>query len=319
MKAVVYRHAGEPEVLEFIMVPDPVPSDDELLIRVKAISIEGGELASRRQITPEAPFAILGNAAAGEIIGMGCNVKGFQIGQKVATFGFSGSYAELRAVRATESWIIPDELDYKIAAAIPCGLGTAALALHLAELRTNNIVLVQGATGGVGSAIVQLASNAGAQVIGTGTNLTTLAQLKPFGLTHALVADRIPIKEQVINLIGGKGVDICIDLIGGAALSEGIASLAPNGRLIIVGIKGAGKDIIDAAVVLNNRLTIRGCFLGMIMSDPDIYKMIAKLFDSVVRGEIHVPIDQVFPLEQAVTAHRRAEKRGRIGRVIMIP
>jgi len=319
MKAVIYREPGGPEVLEYIDLPDPAPGAGEILIRVKAISIEGGELATRRLRAPEPSFPVLGNAAAGEVVSLGSGVSGFRVGQKVATFGFSGSYAELRAVAAATSWVVPDGLDMRTAAVIPCGPGTAALALHLAGLRAGETVLVQGATGGVGSAVVQLAARAGAQVIGTGTNAATLDLLRPLGLTHPIVAGDAPVGERVRQILDGRGADVCIDMVGGPALASGLEALEAGGRGVIVGIKGSGVDTVDGALLLSQRLTVRGCFLGIVIAEPMVHELIATLFQSAVRGEIDVPLDQIFSLSQAAEAHARAEQRGNIGRVIMEP
>src|SRR5271156_2540761 len=134
MKAAIYTQPGDPSVLHLAEVPDPVLANKELLIRIEAVSIEGGELVGRKNFTQNGTD-VLGYTAAGEILKVGSTVEGFAVGQKVTTFNFKGSHAELRAVPAATSWIIPDGLDVRVAAAVPCGPGTAAIALQLSGLK----------------------------------------------------------------------------------------------------------------------------------------------------------------------------------------
>ena len=318
MKAAVYTQLGDPSVLHLAEVPDPVPADNELLIRVEAISIEGGDLIWRKTVLQTAPD-ILGYAAAGEILKVGSAVEGFSVGQKVATFNYKGSHAELRAVPAATSFIIPDGLDVKVAAAIPVGPGTSVFALHLGGLKKGETVLITGAAGGVGLGTVQLAAKAGARVIGTGTSRESLERLREYGLTDAIVIGDRPASEQIRDLLGGNEVDLLIDNVGGTALVDGLAVLKEGGRAVLVGVFGGLSQPIDAGQLLFHRHTVVGCMLGGVMGDPPVRALIDDLLKQALAGELEVPIDATFPLSEAAAAHRRAEQRGRIGRVIMIP
>lgn len=319
MTAVTYRNPGPPDVLEVANVPDAVAGEGELLIRVEAISIEGGDLVARRELTAGAPPRILGYAASGEIIGLGRGVEGFTPGQKVATFGFSGSHAELRSVPAATSWIIPDGLDVKVAATVPCGPGTAALALQLGELQAGENVLVTGAAGGVGFAAVQLAAKAGAHVIGTGTNRTILDGLREFGLSDAIVTrDGSPLCDQVRSVVGGE-VDLLIDTVGGLALTDGLAALKEGGKAVLIGVFGGREHPIDAGRLIMRRNSFIGCLLGKVMGEPKQRALIGQLLKQAARGDLQIPIDATYRLADAAQAHQRAEQRGRVGRVIMVP
>lgn len=319
MKAAIYEQPGNPSVLHLAEVPDPVAGDDDLLIRVEAISIEGGDLIGRRSSTSSGPSDILGYAAAGEILQVGRSVTGFKVGQKVTGFNFKGSHAELRAVPAATSWLVPDGLDIKVAAAIPSGPGTAAYTLQLGALRSGETVLIQGAAGGVGLAAVQLAARAGARVIGTGTRADTLEELRAYGLSDAIVTTDQPASDQIRALLGGNKVDLLIDNIGGPALVDGLQAVRDGGRDIIVGVFGGRNQPIDAGHLLVHRQTVIGCLLGPVMGEPEVHALIDDLLQQALRGEIKVPIDATFALADAAAAHRRAEERGRIGRVVMVP
>lgn len=319
MKAVVYDELGSPDVLRYEDMADPVPGPGELLVKIEAISIEGGDLLSRRVIPPEDPVIPRGYAASGEVIGLGSDVEGFKIGQKVATFAFKGSHAELRTAPAATCWIVPEGLDMATAATIPCGPGTAALALELGRLQRGQTVLVLGAAGGVGSAAVQLAAAAGARVMGTGTSTETLEQLKPYGLTDAIVVGDKPVPEQVHKLLDGEGVDLLIDNLGGPAFEEALPALKDGGCMVLIGGLSGTNTQLDVSYLRMHRLTAIGCLLGTVMHEPHVRQIIADLLDKAASGELKVPIDSTFPLAEAAAAHTRAEERGKLGRIIMVP
>jgi NADPH2:quinone reductase len=320
VKAAIYHEPGGPDVLRYESVPDPAqPAAGEILIRVEAISIEGGDLLARQRIAPGSPPKSGGYAAAGEVIALGPNVNHFDLGQKVATFAFGGSHAEFRVAPAATSWAIPSGLDVKLAAAVPCGPGTAALALELGGLKPGQTVLIQGAAGGVGVAAVQLARRTKARVLGTGSNSASLERLRDYGLSDAIIAGERSVNDQVRELLGGEGVDLLIDNVGGPALMAGLAAVKDGGRAVLVGVLGGMDYSIDAFHLLGHRQTVTGCFLGPMMAEPFVHQMIGSLLEQVARGELTVPIDAVYPLSEASAAHARAEQRGRLGRVVMIP
>lgn len=318
MKAALYHEAGGPDTLHYEDVADPVPADDELLIRVEAISIEGGDLVGRRDLAP-GKNEVPGYSAAGEIVGMGKDVEGFSLGQKVTTFHWKGSHAQLRAAPARNSFLIPDGLDIGIASTIPVGPGTAAWALHLAKLAPGQTVLVLGAAGGVGLATVQLAAKLGARVIGTGTRPESLERIREYGLNDGIVVGERPASEQIRALLGGNKVDVIIDTIGGDALVDALDVLKDGGNAVLIGVFGGRATKIDAGRLLKHRHTVIGCLLGPEMGDEVPRRLISELFEMAKQGDLRVPIDARFPLSEAASAHRRAEERGRIGRVLMVP
>ncbi|WP_018897824.1 zinc-binding alcohol dehydrogenase family protein [Rhizobium sp. 2MFCol3.1] len=318
MKAAIYHEAGGPDVFRYVDVADPVPADDELLIRVEAISIEGGDLAGRRDLMP-GQDEVPGYAAAGEILHIGKDVDGFVVGQKVTTFHWKGSHAELRAVPARNCFAVPDGLDIGIASTIPVGPGTAAWALHLAKLQPGQTVLVLGAAGGVGLATVQLAAKLGAHVIGTGTRPESLDRVREYGLGHGIVVGQKTASEQIRALLGGNEVDVIIDTIGGDALIDALKVLKDGGNAVLIGVFGGRHTMIDGGSLLAHRHTIIGCLLGPEMGDEIPRRLITELFEMAKKGDLKIPIDASFPLSDAAGAHRRAEERGRIGRVIMKP
>ena len=316
MKAVIYSQPGGPEVLAIGDVSEPVLRPDELLIRVEVISIEGGDLVTRQR-QALAQDEVLGYAAAGEVLEVGSAVQGFRPGEKVVTFAWRGSHAERRVAPAAASFLVPEGLDLQRAAAIPVGPATAAWALKLGRLTAGQTVLITGAAGGVGVAAVQLAAKRGARVIGTGTRPDSLEKLRAYGLNDAIIVGEHDANEQVRALLGGEGVDLLIDNVGGPALVDGLAALKEGGTAVLIGVLGAAKQPIDAVDLLMQRKTVIGCLFGPDMATPEGRATVEEVLQMVKAGDLQVPIDAIYPFAEAAEAHHRAQTRGRIGRVLI--
>jgi NADPH2:quinone reductase len=320
MKAAVYRQSGGPDVLRYEDVPDPVPGSGEVLVAVKAIAIEGGDLMMRDQAPPPGLPHCVGYSAAGEVAAVGPGVRGMAVGQRVATFGPAGSHAELRAVRASHCWAVPEGLDLEKAACIPVAFGTAYEALfEFGKLQPGETILAQGAAGGVSLAGVQLAKKAGARVIGTGSSHRQLDSLRKYGLDEAIDYRGEDVLERVRELTGGRGVSLSLDPVGGARLDTVLRATRENGRVALVGRSSREPNTLNGLLIVLRNLTVRGFMLSKDFHTPRVRAYVTNLIRRVAAGDLEVVIDRVFPLSQAAQAHRYAEQRGRIGRVIMVP
>lgn len=318
MKAAVYDINGEPEVFRYEKVADPKPGPDQVLINVEAISIEGGDLSQRRLNSPPSAKHIVGYAAAGEIIELGKNVQHFSVGQKVVTFDFAGSHAELRAASASTTFAIPEGLDIRSAIAAFIGVSTAALAIHLSGAKKGDNVLVTGATGGVGNATVQLLAHEGIDVFATGRNPETLKELQKFGAEKTVLIGDKPIHQQVTDL-REEGVDILIDTVGMGVLLDGIKAVKDGGKVILIAGRSGESNFIDPVYIVTHQLQLTGCFLGGVMEEPWVKDLIKNGLQSVKEGTVRPPIDRIFKLSEAKEAHTRAEQSGTLGRVLMVP
>lgn len=320
MKAIVYRENGGPDVLRYEDVADLRPAPGEVLVRVAAISIEGGDLLRRRHVRPRPNPRIEGYAASGEVIALGEGVSSFRIGDKVTTYAERGSHAEFRTPRAEHCWLVPEGLAMNEAAVALIGLGTAGAALfELGRLERGQTVLITGATGGVGVGAIQLAHTAGARVIATGSNLASLEGLRRYGLDEPLVVDREPFAQRVKDLTDGRGVDVFLDMVGGNALQSGLDSLVGEGRAVMVGAISTLKGTIAPYSLLAQGQTLFGCILPLLMPRPSVRHLIDEILQRLAVGELTAVIDREYRLSEAQAAHTRAEERGRIGRVVMIP
>jgi NADPH:quinone reductase len=320
MKAAVYYENGPPGVLKYEDVPDAQCYPGGILIRVEAVSVEGGDVLNRAGGALVTTPHIVGYQAAGEIVEVGDGVTDLKVGQKVVTTNAFGSHAELRAVPARVAWVLPKGMDVKEGAVIPVPFGTADDCLfEFGHLKKGETVLIQAGASGVGVAAIQLAKRAGATVLATASSDERLEQLKPLGLDHGINYKRDDVVAAVMK-ITGHGVNVVVDPVG-STLQASIACLAPRGRVSLVG--NAGRDDarsrLDASTLMQGNKSLTGVFLGAEIFSDRVHNNIQRLIDEVARGDLKVIIDKTFPLPQAAAAHAYIESRQAVGRVLLIP
>ena len=320
MKAAVYYENGPPSVLKYEDVPDPKVFPGGVLIRVEAISIEGGDTLNRLGGALMTTPHIVGYQAAGEIIEVGEGVTDLKVGQKVATTNAFGSHAELRVVPARVAWPLPRGMDAKIGSVIPVTFGTADDCLfEFGHLKKGETVLIQAGASGVGVAAIQLAKRAGATVYATASSKERLEKLKPLGLDHGINYRTQDVLQEVMKLTGNRGVDVVVDPVG-STLQTSIACLAPRGRVSLVGQAGRAADnMIDPRPLMAGNKSVTGVFLGAEIAMDRAHNNIQRLIDDVGKGELKIVIDKTFPLREAAAAHAYIESRAAVGRVLLIP
>jgi NADPH2:quinone reductase len=321
MKAAVYYENGGPDVFRYEEVPDPQVHPKGIVIRVEAVSIEGGDTLNRLRGALATTPHIVGYQAAGEIVEVGSEVTGLRVGEKVVTTGAYGSHAELRAVAARAAWPIPDGMDVKTAACVPIPFGTAHECLfEFGRMQKGEVVLVQAGASGVGIAAIQLAARAGASmVLATASSDARLEALKPLGLTHGINYQRDDVVTEVMRLTDKRGADVIVDPVGGTTLQGSILSLAYRGRVSMVGAAGREPMKVDVSTMMGGNRSLSGVFLGAEIATDRVYNNIQRLIEDVAKGELKVIIDRTFKLSEAAEAHRYIESRQAVGRVLLIP
>ncbi|HEX7776683.1 MAG TPA: zinc-binding alcohol dehydrogenase family protein [Parvibaculum sp.] len=320
MKAAVYYENGPPSVLKYEDVADPVCSADGIVIKVEAVSIEGGDTLNRGGGALVTHPHIVGYQAAGTIVEVGANVKHLKPGQKVTTVNAFGSHAELRAVPARNAWVVPANLDVKFAAAIPVPFGTADECLfEYGRLKAGETVLIQAGASAVGLAAIQLAKRAGATVIATASSDERLEKLKALGLDHGINYKTQDLVAEVKRLTNKKGVNLVVDPVGGSTLEKSIGSLAYRGRISLVGEASREPTKIDASSLMGGNQSLTGVFLGAEIFTDRVHDNIQRHVDEVAKGTLKVLIDKTFPLKDAAAAHEYIESRKAVGRVLLIP
>jgi NADPH2:quinone reductase len=318
MKAAVYYENGTPDVLKYEDVPDPECHPKGVVIRVEAVSIEGGDTLNRWRGALTSKPHIVGYQAGGEIVG--AEVTDLKVGQKVTTVFAAGSHAALRAVPARNAWPVPAGFDIKLASAIPVPFGTADDCLfEFGHLKAGETVLVQAGASGVGVAAIQLAKRAGATVLATASSNERLERLKPLGMDHGINYRTDNVVKAVMKLTDRKGVNLVVDPVGGETLQSSILSLAYRGRLSMVGAAGREAMTVDVSSLMAGNRSLTGVFLGAEIGTDRAHNMIQRLVNEAARGEFKVVIDRTFPLSQAAAAHAYIESRQAVGRVLLIP
>ena len=322
MKAAVYYETGPPEVFRYEDVPDPTCASDGVLIDVKAVSIEGGDTLNRLGGDMAARPHIVGYQCAGIIAEAGAQVTDRQPGQRVVCTNLNGSHAERRAVPATVTWVIPDELDLERAACVPIPVGTADDCLfEFGKLQAGESVLIQAGASGVGIGGIQLAKRAGATVLATASSGKKLERLREFGLDHGINYATEDLVARARELTGGAGPNLVVDSVGGDVLSRSIECAAYRGRIINVGSAGRDGTMLDIATLRPANKSLTGVFLGieLFMNAQRVHPMIQGHLESVAKGDLQIVIDRTYPLSNAAAAHAYIESRQSFGRVLLIP
>ena len=319
VKAAVYYETGAPEVLRYEDVPDPVGGPSDVLVAVEAISIEGGDTLNRAGGEMAARPHVVGYQCAGRVRAVGADVVDRTVGQRVVCTMLSGSHAELVAVPAVLTWVLPEDADVTTAACVPIPFGTADDCLfEFGRLTAGETVLIQAGAGGVGLASIQLAKRAGATVLATASSDEKLARLRDFGLDHGINYRDVDFAAAARELTGGRGVDLVVDSVG-STLTGSVAALGYRGRCTLVGQAGRDPHPFDAAALMSGNQTLVGVFLGAEIFTDRARAMIARHLAEVASGSLRVLVDRTYPLASAADAHAYVESRQAVGRVVLIP
>jgi NADPH:quinone reductase-like Zn-dependent oxidoreductase len=322
MKAVVFRQNGPADVLSYEDVPDPRVGPGDVLVKVEVVTIEGGDLLNRAMIPPAAVPQVIGYQAGGIVIAVGSEVQHIRPGQRVAAFGFSGSYAEQFCVPAHHAFVIPDGLDIRVGATIPVTFGTADDALfEFGHLKAGETVLIVGGAGGVGLAAIQLARAAGARVLATARGKDRAQRLEKYGAHTGIAYDEVDYADEVLRHTDNRGADLVVDMAGGppAAIARLFRSVAYRGRIAIVGAASGELPSIGFWDIIVKNLTVHGILFGAEMHTPRAHALLDRHFAAAAAGRLTMPIDREFALADAVAAHRYVETNRPFGRVLLRP
>ena len=330
MKIVQFKTPGPPSVLDYVDVPKPEPQEGEVLVRAHAIGVGMPDVMIRRGVynwMPPLPAAP-GTEMSGVVEKIGPGVTRFKPGQRVVVSARDrphrgGCYAEYNATPEGSVYPLPDGADMDQAAA----LANYQVAYHLLydciAFKPGQSVLVQGAAGGTGSALVDLARGAGLQVIGICSGQAKIDFVKSFGVEHVIDRRRDDIGEAVKAATQGKGVDYIMDFAGGPDFTKNFAMLAPYGVLVSYG-QLAGKPQGDVYAALRAQAAKN---LGLRAFSMHIYDHWREpqqagmrwLIERLGRGEIRPRIHDRLPLAEARRAHEIFESGQVMGKLVLVP
>ncbi len=323
MKAIVCRELGTPEKLSFEDISEPTPGKKELLIEVKACSVNFPDtliIQGLYQFKPPMPFTP-GSDVAGVVVGVGEGVTNYKLGDRIFGTVMVGGFAQKAIISTTMSAHIPAQMSYAIAASFMMAYGTSYHALiQRGRIQKGETVLVLGAAGGVGLAAVEIAKARGAIVIAAASTDEKLALCAEKGADHLINYRTQDLREQLKAITGGRGVDICYDPVGGDLTEQALRSMAWGGRLLIVGFP-SGIAKIPMNLPLLKGCEIVGVFWGNhVAKEPDIHlQNIHDLLQLLAAGKIKPHIDKEYPLSEAPQAIRDMMERGVKGKIVIIP
>ena len=323
MRAIVFDQPGDESVLHIADVPRPELAADQLRIRVHATAVNRADLLQRQGLYPPPPGAspVLGLECAGEVIDVGSAVGGWRPGERAMALLAGGGYAEEAVVHAGSAMRVPAALSFDEAGALPEVFLTAFLNIFLlGQPPSGGSVLVHGGGSGVGTAAISLCNLARLRVLVTAGSEEKCQRCLEHGADAAINYREGDFAPRVREATAGKGVNVVLDSIGGRYLAGNLASLAVEGRLVIIGLMGGARAEIDLAATLVRRLHVIGSTLRArsVEDKAAIASAFLERFGSALEaGRLRPVVDRVLPLEQAAEAHRLMLASEHFGKIVL--
>jgi NADPH:quinone reductase len=324
MRAIRAHEFGDPSVLRLDEIPAPAPGPGQVQVRVHAAGVNPVDtyIRSGRYAALPAPPYIPGSDGAGIVTEVGEGVTAWSPGDRVFFFGTVlgrpyGAYAEVAVCAADRVYRLPERVSFGQGAAIGVPYATAHRALFgRGRGRAGEIVLIHGASGGVGLAAVQLARWRGLDVVGTAGTEEGLALVRASG-AHMAVSHRAPLYLDMIReATHGKGPNLIIEMLANENLDADLGLVAQRGRVVVVGNRG--RTEIDARQTMSRDSTILGMSLWN-TADDELDAIYADLVDGLETGALTPVVGREFPLAEAARAHDAVMAPGARGKIVLIP
>lgn len=323
MRAVTIPTPGDADALVLDEVPEPSPGADEVVVDVVSAGLNRADVMQRQGFynPPPGASAYPGLEVSGRIAALGDGVTGWSVGDEVCALLTGGGYAERVAVPAGQLLPVPDGVSLEDAAALPEVVSTVWSNLFMtANLQPGEVLLVHGGSSGIGTMAIQLAREVGAQVAVTAGSAAKLDVCRELGAS-ILVNYREQDFEQVVReATDGHGADVILDTIGAKYLARNVSVLAPNGRLVIIGLQGGRTGEIDLGAMLAKRCaliatTLRARPLGE--KAAIVAAVREHVWPIVAAGRVRPVIEGRYPLDQVAAAHREMEASTHIGKILL--
>ena len=320
MKAIVVREFGEPEVMKIEKVPTPVPSETQVVVRIKAAGVNPVDTYLRSGIhahAPQLPYTP-GKDAAGIVESVGGGVTVFKPGDRVYTAdSLTGTYAEYSLCDEMQLGRLPDNVSFEQGAGVWTPYATSYRALfQKAGAKVGETVLIHGASGGVGLAAVQWAKNTGLTVIGTASSKEGRELAAKSGANHVFDHADAAHFAEIKDVTRGKGADIIIEMLANVNLENDFHALAMFGRIVVVGNRGSLE--FTPRLAMTKDATIYG--MSLFNSPPaerdDIHVAIYKGLKS---GYLNPFIREAIPLADAARSHREVIESKAFGKIVLVP
>lgn len=327
MRAVEIQEYGGPEVLRVVETEVPAPGAGQVSIDVAYTGVNFADLKARADgyRVPALPF-VPGLEVSGRVRALGAGVTGLAVGQEVAALTQSGAYADVVVADAVTVFPLPPGVDLRTGATLPTVLPTAYALIHtVGRLQPGETVLVQGAAGGVGTVLGQLASAAGAGAVhGVVSSAAKAEYAREHGYDEVFITSSTPpsasFVKEVREATDGRGVDLALDPVGGETLRASLDSLAPFGRLVSFGnASGAQPWQVGQPDLYPLALSVSGfSILTLAQTSPtELRTLTERAFQTVVDGVVSLPVTAEFALPDAAKAHRLMGTRTSTGKLLL--
>ncbi|XBB66813.1 NAD(P)H-quinone oxidoreductase [Nocardioides sp. WV_118_6] len=325
MRAVTQTAPGGPETLVVSELPDPVPGPGEILLDVAATAVNRADLLQRQGFYPPPPGAsdVIGLECSGTVAALGEGVTGWAVGDAVCALLAGGGYASRVVVPAGQVMPVPDGIDLVTAAALPEVACTVwSNVFMVAALRPDEVFLVHGGGGGIGTFAIQLAAASGARVFTTAGSADKLERCRELGAEVAINYRDEDFVEVVRTATGGAGADVVLDNMGAKYLGRNVDVLADEGRLVIIGMQGGAKAELNIGELLSKRGAVIATALRSrpIESKARICASVVEhVWPLVADGQVQPVVSAVLPLDEVAEAHRLIESGEAVGKVLLTP
>ena len=323
MRAIAISKPGGPDVLRPVTLPVPAHGKGEVLIKVAAAGVNRPDVMQRQGFYPPPPGApdTPGLEVAGTIVQLGPDSGSWVVGDKVCALVAGGGYAEYCVAPAVQCLPVPIGMDMLSAAALPETFFTVWTNLFdRGQLRLGDTVLVHGGSSGIGTTAFQIAKAFGARVFATAGSAEKCAACVELGADRAINYKTGDFAAEVLELTGGIGADIILDMVGGEYVMRNISCMAVAGRHVSIAFLQGAKVTLNLLPVLQKRLILTGSPLrtrsvaekGLIAT-----ALLENVWPLLAKGRIKPVIDSSYPLENAAGAHARMESSQHIGKIVL--
>jgi putative PIG3 family NAD(P)H quinone oxidoreductase len=323
MLAIEIREPGPPEVLQPVERPLPTLGADDVLIKVTGAGVNRPDIAQRQGKYPPPPGAsdIPGLEVSGVVARVGEGVTGWREGDRLCALVSGGGYAEYCAAPSPQCLPIPSGVDLVEAAGLPESTFTVwTNVFDRGALKAGESILVHGGASGIGTMAIQMARAFGARVFATAGSSAKAAACVALGAEHAINYRDEDFVAVVRDLTDGRGVDVVLDIVGGAYLQRNLEVLAVDGRLVHIGQLGGARAEISLTPVLRRRLTITGSTLRprSVAEKGAIARAVQQhVWPLIESGGVRVPVHATYDLRDAVEAHRVMEASTHVGKLLL--
>jgi NADPH2:quinone reductase len=322
MKAIRVHSTGGPEALALEDVARPSPKRGEALVKIEAAGVNFIDCYFRTGAYPAALPLTSGSEGAGTVVEVGEDVTAVKAGDRVASVGFAGSYAELALAPAEKLVLVPDGVSTKQAAAVMLqGMTAHYLTTSTIPLAKGDVCLVHAAAGGVGLLLCQMAKKRGARVIGTVSTEEKAALAREAGADEVILYTKEDFVTETRRHTGGKGVRVVYDSVGKTTFEKGFDVLAQRGTMVLFGQSSGGVAPLDPQV-LNRKGSLfltRPTLAHYTAAREELVARAGEVLSWVRDGSLRVRIDREVPLARAADAHRALEARETTGKVLLVP